>query len=54
MLLAEHPTTFCDEQFSCACQAFNSVNYMLSLFITTAKESCMPSFALVLDLDRSF
>lgn len=37
MLLAEHLTTFCDEQLSCACQTFNSVNYLLSLFITTAK-----------------
>ena len=38
MLLAEHLTTFCDEQLSCDCQTFNSVNFMLSLFITTAKK----------------
>ena len=44
MLLAEHLTTFCDEQLSCASQTFNSVNYMLSLFITTAKKVvvCLP------------
>ena len=44
MLLAEHLTTFCDEQFSCACQTVHSVNCMLSLFITTAKKVgvCLP------------
>ena len=51
MLLAEHPTTFCDEQLSCMSNLKQCLLNVIFVHYYCKQSGCIPSFGLVLDLD---